>query len=171
MRRMQNTSNNATDATDGGGSSSSGGGTFEHVWSEIGSAFNRGARSLRVTKKNRGQQQPTKEAVQWDSVSSISSVSELSECPTTGTDESRDRDLEQNVSPLPRERIFTVGSVETTISDISINGSVPHGSGYPIPEMVVRETPSSSQNTEDSGIIITDPLSVSWNAASGISGK
>ena len=133
--------------------------------SELGSVFSRGAQSLRVTGKRKGL--VVKESIHWDSVSSVSSVSELSECPTTGTDETGEQDHDRgNLSPVPLEPpSFTVGSVETTISSVSMNGSVPNGSGCPIPTVLLPETPFSSLNTEDSGINMTDPFSDSWQVS------
>lgn len=123
---------------------------FGSVWSEIGSVFNRGTRSLRIPGKRKGMIQ--KESIRWDSVSSVSSLSE---------------ELEQNISPTPPEEpTFTVGSIDTTISGVSVNGGV----GGIFPEVLSPETQTSSPNTEDSGVI-TDHLSGSWTAASGNSGK
>ena len=138
----------------GGGVSGGGGG----VWSDLGSMWSRRTRSLRMTAKRKGMVH--RDTVQWDTVSSVSSTSELSECPTTGTDEMSEHDAEVNSSPVPPTGcpVFAVGSVETTVSDVLPNGSGPRSLGD-VPRI---DTPPTSM---DSGVI-TDPLSGSWTCTS-----
>ena len=124
----------------------------EHFMSELSTVIHRGAQSLRKTGRRKGI--VVKETSIWDSESSVSSISELSECPP-GTEEP---DCEQNISPTPPElgKVFAVGSLGAFTSDVSMNGSVPNGTGCPIPRIVPSDTPFSSLNTEDSGVIMTE---------------
>ena len=132
-----------------------GSGIRENLMSELGTVIHRGAQSLRKTGRRKGM--VVKDMSIWDSESSVSSISELSECP--GTEE---HCCEQTISPTPPDfKTFTVGSLGTNLSDV-MNGSVPNGTGYPIPRMAPSETPFSSLNTEDSGINMTEQLSGKW---------
>ena len=95
---------------------------------------------------------------QWDSVSSISSVS--------GTDETSEREMETAISPVPPEEspVFTIGSVETAITpDVLVNGSGPKSLGCPVRKTALPEIPLTSV---DSGVD-TDPFSESWAATPG----
>ena len=128
------------------------------VMTELSSVFSRG-HSLHIVGRRHGT--TTKETAHWDSASSISSVSEVSECPTTGTDEMGDHDsCGGQISPLPLEPVFMVGSIEATISEgtfpPSINGTVPNGSSCSIPTIVPPDTPVNSLNAEDGDINMTD---------------
>ena len=118
---------------------------------EIGSLLHRGARSLHITNKRRGVVQRESGGIQWDSVSSVSSISELSEGPTTtGTDEMSERETVASVSPVPASydtSVFSVDSVESSTPEVLLNGSTP-------------------PNSLDSGVI-ADPLSGSWAGSLG----
>lgn len=134
-----------TDTTDGVGGK----------WSDISSVFHRGAQSLRIPGKRKGMHRD----IQWDSGSSVSSISENSEGQAT------ERELEQNLSPTSYEpTAFTIGSVETSIYDTLTNGSVP--SSVPLPGRAADGTPPSSLATDDS-----DPFSGSWTVMPSSYGK
>lgn len=115
------------------------------------------------------------DSAQWDSVSSVSSVSEHSECLTTWTDEASERDMDMNLSPIPPPphelaTMFTIGSLEssTSSSDILGNGSVAKSHGCVVPTLSLQ--PVTPTNSLDSGVI-TDPLTGSWITASGSLGE
>lgn len=147
LRRTNKT--RTADTTDGTGG----------MWSDIGSVFHRGARSLRMPGKRKGMVH--KDTSQWDSASSVSSFSENSEGQTAS---SEDRELEQNISPTAREpAVFTVGSVETSIYNRLANGSVLTGSS-PASLTAADGTPPAADGTPPSSLTTddSDPLSGSW---------